>query len=1482
MFSCFPSFNNNQKSDPRVTNMKCPWLSVQHTQLVTNHRPSPSACVTQDSPGLCTSIMLSQAYIALTAGLTCALQIGPLLRAAMSILFCFLRPLVTYLLDHNSTLSSSHNTAATSLLGHAYALFRHQLPVPSIMRLPYRSPSQGTIFPSYFLPTSSSGFVPRSTSACVVDSGHNGHNDNFVTFSHATTLPIMSGTILSPLNFSHWVFTHSPRSFLPQAKPLTPAIFMYACHNYVKMPSPTHTPGSYPDLLILTVTASSSPSTPTYTCNESLDDLASPLPPIFQNPQSPLPLAASVTSRIIWHITGVPSPVSLPPTFRLTVVPNFVGPRNILPTSPSTPSTIVAETPPVSPQVPIFSLLLTVLPVDDSTPKTPPFSSPAHSSTSSSTPPISPTKHWTTIGPRLTWTSTPSLILSAVSDTDRESDDGWHDLAEFVALDLPFSRERYYADLAHHFPPRATRANDLLYFIPPWPEHRDYVRRSAATAYPQVEQDHARATNALREAYVTTGSAPAAVWSRFMDTQQQAESTLLQATDLRSLPWPLHPLIIEPTPPFPDDSRAHQNARLVWQHLSHADREWLMQNLPTLAMVIAESQHCYINIDSYRTTASPPILSPQVPPSPLPNSPPTHSPSFSELMAVQNSSSLPDVRSLPHPSSEGPDHMYKSFLLDDVPSMILVDTGATASLVRMSYLTPDQQSRVTQPPEPIKLLGASGHRIEILGQLPMTISRDGIAVIHMFAVCNDSLPTPIILGLDFLRLHVHVIYPDTGRVVMKGSNAKSIGPPAPPAIPPPPRPPVSPARPLVACLPSLLVKSGEAAPVFAALPQNNDWKDIQVGDTVLVEPVDSLTADTGLCALPLCQTVTLHKGTLGVFYLVANPSKADVRNPKRAKPRAATITKVQHDQLDRSDDYLMQPVYQAWFLAAAGLPPSDIDKFQELYGRGRVAMDTNISAGHWWINPPWNQLSAAMQKIQTERPESFLIFGPSAKSTPWITLARQWGLTELKPPRTLGTPGYFLLRSFDNSLKPVPFPLHWDLIAFYGTRAQLPLVPSSSTPLQTLSASIHADEGPHTAVHFDTANLSSSELLAAQDLAYEFRDLFKTDDYPVVPDYEMEIDTGSAPPAYVRPGRYSPAAIAAENDGLKQMLSLNVIEPGFGAWASRRIQVKKPDGTWRHCVDFRYVNSVTPTQRYSLPRIDDILDHLKGAQFISTSDMWKGFWQVSIKESDRHKTGFLTRQGLFQFRVMPFGLKNAPAIFQRLMDTTLAGLLWVTCLCYIDDLICFGPSFAESLANLKEALLRLRSRNLRLRADKCFWFFKEVRLLGHVVSGTSQRPDPAKLEAITSMTPPTNKEEVASFLGLTGWYQRFIPKFAAIAAPLFDVKRVNTTFVWSAKEHTAWQNLKDAMTSPSVVLAQPNPDKPYQLETDASYIAVGGVLQQQDANNEWRPVMYLSRRLARAERNYAPTELECLAVLYCVEKCRCYVLGRHFTILTDH
>jgi transposase InsO family protein len=672
------------------------------------------------------------------------------------------------------------------------------------------------------------------------------------------------------------------------------------------------------------------------------------------------------------------------------------------------------------------------------------------------------------------------------------------------------------------------------------------------------------------------------------------------------------------------------------------------------------------------------------------------------------------------------------------------------------------------------------------------------------------------------------------------------------------------------------VPAGTAISVFSALPESPDWNSVKEGDTVLIEPWEDLTRHTGLCALPACQLVTANKGVRGVFFLVANPSKLDAKHPGRKAPRVATISKLRPSQIDKSDDYIMQPVYERWFAEQAGLTHTDLESFQELYGRGRVASDTDISKGNWWINPPWKLIPKAMDKIREDRPEKFFIFGPSAKHTPWITEARRWGLQELKPPRTLGTEGYFLIRQFDNSLKTVPFPQHWDLVGFYGTRNHIP------NTVTELTASLHGDFGEHTKVTIDEANLTPMQIAQAKGLIQEFQDVFKTDDYPVVPDFEMEIDTGDETPTYERPHRYSPADVAAEEAALKQMLALNVIEPGYGAWSSRRLQVRKPDGTWRQCVDYRRLNLKTKRDLYPLPRIADILDTLHNANFISTSDMWKGYWQVSIKESDRPKTGFLTRQGLYQFRVMPFGLKNAPAIYQRLMDTTLSGLLWVTCLCYIDDLISFGPDFDTALLNLREVLHRLRSRNMRLRADKCFWFFREVKLLGHIVTAHSQKPDPEKLAAITNMIPPRNKDEVASFLGLVGWYQRFIPKFATIASPLFDLKRNNVTFVWTSKEQQAWQTLKDALTSSNVMLAQPDPSKRYVLETDASYHAIGGVLQQQDDHGEWRPILYLSRRLSKAEQNYAPTEIECLAVLFCVEKCRCYVLGNQFSILTDH
>jgi hypothetical protein len=296
--------------------------------------------------------------------------------------------------------------------------------------------------------------------------------------------------------------------------------------------------------------------------------------------------------------------------------------------------------------------------------------------------------------------------------------------------------------------------------------------------------------------------------------------------------------------------------------------------------------------------------------------------------------------------------------------------------------------------------------------------------------------------------------------------------------------------------------------------------------------------------------------------------------------------------------------------------------------------------------------------IQRDRPEEFFVFGPNSKRAPWITTLRSWDLIEPSPPKTLAS-GYFLLREFDNTMKEIPYPQHWTLVGFYGKRENIPK--DHSLPIPTLPVHTHSlgdtSGAPQDKIHFDTENLSPEELQKAKALAWEYRDVFRTDDYPRIKDFQMRIETGDATPVYQYPNRYSPLDVANESAALDQMRALDVIEPGYGSWSSRRVSVRKPDGTYRECVDYRALNLRTKRSLYAIPRMDTLLDHLHGAQYISTNDMFKGYWQIEVHPDDRDKTAFLTRQGLFRFKVMPFGLINAPAVFQRLMDNTLQGLL---------------------------------------------------------------------------------------------------------------------------------------------------------------------------------------------------------------------------------
>ena len=258
---------------------------------------------------------------------------------------------------------------------------------------------------------------------------------------------------------------------------------------------------------------------------------------------------------------------------------------------------------------------------------------------------------------------------------------------------------------------------------------------------------------------------------------------------------------------------------------------------------------------------------------------------------------------------------------------------------------------------------------------------------------------------------------------------------------------------------------------------------------------------------------------------------------------------------------------------------------------------------------------------------------------------------------------------------------------------------------------------------------------------------------------------------------------------LSEMQEKDVIEPSSSPWASPIVLVRKKDGSTRFCVDYRKLNSVTRKDAYPLPRIDDTLSTLAGAQWFSTLDLVSGYWQVEVDPNDQPKTAFCTTEGLFQFKVMPFGLCNAPATFQRLLDLVLAGLQWSHCLVYLDDVIVLGRSFTEHLQNLQAVFKRLRQAGLKLKPSKCSLLQQEVQYLGHIVNREGVSVDPGKVEKVLTWPVPQSVQEVRQFLGFCSYYRRFIPNFADIARPLHRMTEKNANFKWTSEAGAAFKHL---------------------------------------------------------------------------------------------
>ncbi|GFX96804.1 hypothetical protein TNCV_1648391 [Trichonephila clavipes] len=387
----------------------------------------------------------------------------------------------------------------------------------------------------------------------------------------------------------------------------------------------------------------------------------------------------------------------------------------------------------------------------------------------------------------------------------------------------------------------------------------------------------------------------------------------------------------------------------------------------------------------------------------------------------------------------------------------------------------------------------------------------------------------------------------------------------------------------------------------------------------------------------------------------------------------------------------------------------------------------------------------------------------------------------------------------------------------------------------------------------ENAELSPEQKSSAERLFQEFEDVFSrnSSDIGHTTVTQHRIDTADHPPIKQHPRRLPFAKQEEVGTLLREMQENDIIEPSSSPWASPIVLVRKKDGSTRFCVDYRKLNDVTKKDSYPLPRIDDTLDTLSGHKWFSTLDLKSGYWQVEIHPEDREKTAFTSGQGLWQFKVMPFGLCNAPATFERLMETVLKGLTFEACLIYLDDVIIGGRTFEEHLQNIRKVLSKLSDANLKLNPSKCKFFQKEVNYLGHIISAEGVRTDPEKVSAVKNWKRPEN-----------------LPN------------KSKQKFQWTKECEDSFLQLKEALTS-SPILIYPQPDKPFILDTDASNESVGAVLSQEIDGQE-RVVAYWSKCLSKPERNYCVTRKELLAIVKAIEHFHHYLYGQKFLLRTDH
>ena len=421
-----------------------------------------------------------------------------------------------------------------------------------------------------------------------------------------------------------------------------------------------------------------------------------------------------------------------------------------------------------------------------------------------------------------------------------------------------------------------------------------------------------------------------------------------------------------------------------------------------------------------------------------------------------------------------------------------------------------------------------------------------------------------------------------------------------------------------------------------------------------------------------------------------------------------------------------------------------------------------------------------------------------------------------------------------------------------------------------------------TELKLEATVLSETGKASLEQLVTQYSDIFSQGEADIgkTTILQHRIETGDAAPVRQRPRRI-PIRLKEEVERQKEkMLRDGIIEESSSPWCSPIVLAKKKDGSFRFCVDLRAVNAVTQNLPVPLPRVDESLDSLAGAKLFSTLDMASGYWQVDLAEKDREKTAFSTGKGLHQFRAMPFGLKNAGATFQRLMELVLAGMDSKNCLVYIDDIIVFGETEKAHLMNLEDVFQRVRAAGMKLKPKKCCLARDEVVFLGHKVGKNGVQPDPANVEKVRNWPRPRKADDLKSFLGLAGYYSRFVPNYSDLVRPIREAAEKKGEVEWTEELCESFNSIKLKLTSPPI-LALPTCQGEFKLATDASNTAVGAVLTEVVDGNE-RVISYASKVLSKSERRWPTYDQELWAIVWAVRHFRQYLAASHFTVLTDH